>query len=148
MLVKFTVFWKHFRRRSGWSCLWCQSVCSVYGALELDPCGVFYSVHGALGFGRFVAFYNFCGIYVGWCSALVWCLARVCFFLLNIGGCLWVWCIGAQASPSHEPLLSELGSARRSLRLGVGTHGWRARVCRPWGRNSGHPPPLSDAVVN
>ena len=136
MLVKFTVFWKRFRRRSGWSCLWCQSVCSVYGALELDPCGVFYSVHGALGFRCFVAFYNFCGIYVGWCSALVWCLAHVCFFLLNIGGCLWVWCIGAQSSPSHESLLSELGSAWRSLRLGVGAHGWRARVCQPWGRNS------------
>ena len=42
-------------------------------------------------------------------SALVWCLACVCFFLLNIGGCLWVWCIGAQASPSQESLLSELG---------------------------------------
>ena len=29
---------------------------------------------------------------------------------LSIGGCLRVWCIGgAQASPSHEPLLSERG---------------------------------------
>ena len=46
--------------------------------------------------------------------------------------------------------------------IGVGAHGWRARVCQPWGRNSvlglavpkvetlghpWHPPPLSDAVV-
>ena len=36
-------------------------------------------------------------------------LAFICFFMLSIGGCLRVWCIGAQASPSHEPLLSELG---------------------------------------
>ena len=41
--------------------------------------------------------------------ALEFCLAFVCFFMLSIGGCLRVWCIGAQASPSHEPLLSELG---------------------------------------
>ena len=41
--------------------------------------------------------------------ALGSCLAFVCFFMLSIGGCLRVWCIGAQASPSHEPLLSKLG---------------------------------------
>ena len=41
--------------------------------------------------------------------ALGSCLAFVCFFILSIGGCPRVWCIGAQASPSHEPLLSELG---------------------------------------
>ena len=41
--------------------------------------------------------------------ALGSCLAFVCFFMLSIGGCLRVWCIGAQASPSHEPLLPELG---------------------------------------
>ena len=42
--------------------------------------------------------------------ALGSCLAFVCFFMLSIGGCLRVWCIGAQASPSHEPLLSELNN--------------------------------------
>ena len=36
-------------------------------------------------------------------------LAFICFFMLSMGGCLRVWCIGAQASPSYEPLLSELG---------------------------------------
>ena len=41
--------------------------------------------------------------------ALGSCLAFVCFFMLSIGGCLRVWCIGAQASPSHKPLLPELG---------------------------------------
>ena len=30
-------------------------------------------------------------------------LAFICFFMLSIGGCLRVWCIGAQASPSYEP---------------------------------------------
>ena len=43
---------KRFMRHLGWSCFpGIQSVCSVYGALELDPCGV-YSVslvYGALG---------------------------------------------------------------------------------------------------
>ena len=41
--------------------------------------------------------------------ALGSCLAFVCFFMLSIGGCLRVWRIGAQASPGHEPLPSELG---------------------------------------
>ena len=41
--------------------------------------------------------------------ALGSCLAFVRFFMLSIGGCPRVWRIGAQASPSHEPLLSELG---------------------------------------
>ena len=64
-----------------------------------------------VGVWTFVAFYNFVAfMWVGVVhSALVWCLACVCFFLPYIGGCLWVWCIGAQASPGHEPLLSELG---------------------------------------
>ena len=43
------------------------------------------------------------------CLALGSCLAFVYSFMLSIGGCLWVWCIGAQAPPSHEPFLSELG---------------------------------------
>ena len=41
--------------------------------------------------------------------ALRSCLAFVYSFMLSIGGCLQVWCIGAQASSSHEPVLSELG---------------------------------------
>ena len=59
-----------------------------------------------------MAFDSICGIYgafVLYVWALGFCFAFVCFFMLSIGGCLRVWCIGAQASPSHEPLLSELG---------------------------------------
>ena len=55
--------------------LWRYSICSVYGALALY---VFFSLGSRLAF--------------------------VCFFMLSIGGCLQVWCIRAQASPSHEPL--------------------------------------------
>ena len=89
----------------------------VYEALGLDVCGIFTA---------FVAVMGHCAVR----------LARgSCFFMLCIGGCLRVWSIGAQASPSHEPLLSK-HSARRPLRLGVGAHGWRARVCQPWGHNS------------
>ena len=63
--------------------------------------------------GRLGRFYSICGVY-GVLALYVWhlglqCLAFVCFFMLSIGGCLRVWHIGAQASPSHEPLLSELG---------------------------------------
>ena len=42
----------------------------------------FYSVHGALGFGRFVAFYNFCDIYVGRCCTFSTCVVfSLCMFL-------------------------------------------------------------------
>ena len=69
-------------------------------------------------------------------SALVWCLACVCFFLLNIGGCLGFGVLGLRPLPAMSPFSPSLVSARRSLRLGVGAHGWRTQVCRPWGRNS------------
>ena len=72
------------------------SVSSVYGALGLDVCGVLLHLWHLWGIGIVRL-------------TLVWCLAFVCFFLLNIGGRLWVWRIAAKASPSHEPLLSELG---------------------------------------
>ena len=104
---------------------WVYSVCSVYEAFGLVAFVAFmghwswtlvaflqcWQCLWGIGVGRlwrFTTFVAFMGLGVVH-SALVWCLACVCFFLLNIGGCLWVWCIGAQASPSHEPLLSELG---------------------------------------
>ena len=94
-----------------------HSVCKIYEALGLDVCGIFTA---------FVAFMGHCAVRLAHGSF---------FFMLCIGGCLWVWSIGPQASPSHESLLSE-HSARRSLQLGVGAHGWRAEVCQPWGCNS------------
>ena len=116
--VKFTAF-VAFMRRSGWSFCGVQSVCSVYGALGLDPCGIYSvsSVYGALAFGT--------------------CLAFVCFFILSIRGCLRVWRIGAQASPSHEPFLSELGiQLGGPFGLAWGLMAGGARVCQPWGRNA------------
>ena len=113
---------------------WSGLVCSVYGALGWDPCGVHSvcKVYEALGL-------DVCGIFTAFVAFMGHCAVRLargsCFFMLCIGGCPRVWSIGAQASPSHEPLLSE-HSARRPLWLGVGAHGWRARVCQPWGHNS------------
>ena len=88
----------------------------------------------------------------------------VCFFMLSIGGCLRVWCIGAQASPSHEPLLSELGiqlGGPFGLAWGLmaGGRGFASHGGVTLSRglavpkveapgHPGHPPPLSDAVVN
>ena len=103
-----------------------------------------------VGVWMFVAFYNLVAFMrVGVVhSALVWCLACVCFFLLNIGGCLWVWCIGAQASPSHEPLLSELGfllGGPFGLAWGLmaGGHGFDGHggvtLCRGWLCQGGSP---------
>ena len=60
MLVKVTAF-VPFMRRSGWLCLCVRSVCSVYGASELEPGGVFTVL--AVFMGRwgwtFVTFCNF-----------------------------------------------------------------------------------------
>ena len=67
------------------------SICIVYGVLGLDVCGV-------------TAFVAFMGRWRCTLNTLGSCLAFVCFFMLRIGGCLRVWRIGAQASPSHEPL--------------------------------------------
>ena len=70
------------------------------------------------------------------CLALGFCLAFVCFFMLSIGRCLQVWCMGAQASPGHEPLLPELGiqlGGPFGLAWGLMAGG---RVCQSWGRNS------------
>ena len=114
----------------------------MYGALELDPCGIFtvLAVFMARWGWMFVALYNFLwhlwGIGVVR-LALVWCLACVCFFMLNIGGCLWVWRIGAQASPSHEPLLSELGFQLRgpfglAWGLMAGGRGFEGWLCQRW----------------
>ena len=102
-----------FMRRSGWLLCGTWSVCSIYGALGLDPCGVYSvnSVYWALGL-------DICGVlqrlqrlwgFGAVCLALGSCLAFACFYMLSVGGCLQAWCIGAQASPSYEPLLSELG---------------------------------------
>ena len=66
------------------------SVCIIYGVLGLDVCGV----------TTFVAFKGLGAVRLALGSRL----AFVCFFMLSIGGCLRVWRIGAQASPSHEPL--------------------------------------------
>ena len=72
------------------------SVNSVYWALGLDVCGVLQCSQHLWGIGAV-------------CLALGSCLAFVCFYMLSVGGCLQVWSIWAQASPSYEPLLSELG---------------------------------------
>ena len=142
MFMKFTVFLA-FVRHLGRSFCGIQRVCSVYGALGLDLCGVYRvsSVYGALGStcGAFLQhLWHLWGIGIGVVRlALRSCLAFVCFLMLSIGGCLRVWRIGARASPSHEPpSLRACHSARRSLRLGVGAHDWRAWVCQPWGCNS------------
>ena len=112
MFMKFTAFLA-FVRHLGRSFCGIQSVCSVNGALGLDLCGVYRvsSVYGALGWtcGAFLQhLWHLWGVGVVR-LALRSCLAFVCFFMLSLGGCLRVWRIGAQASPSHEPLLSELG---------------------------------------
>ena len=76
-----------------------QRVCSVYGALGLDLCGVYRvsSVYGVLGwmFGAFLqCLWHLWGVGIVR-LALGSCLAFVRFFMLSIGGCLWVWRIGA-----------------------------------------------------
>ena len=102
-----------FMRHSGWLFCGTQKVCSFLGALRLDPCGVYSvnSVYWALGLdvcGVLQCLQHLWGIGAV-CLALGSCLAFVCFYMLSMGGCLQVWSILAQASPSYEPLLSELG---------------------------------------
>ena len=143
-----------------------QRVCSVYGALGLDLCGVYRvsSVYGVLGwtFGAFLQhLWHLWGVGVVR-LALGSCLAFVRFFMLSIGGCLRVWRIGAQASPSHEPLLSELGiqlvgpfglawgltaGGRGFASHGGATlsRGWLCQGGSPW--TSRAPTSTSDAVV-
>ena len=105
-----------------------HSVCSVYeafGPVIFVAFRVFVAFMGHRGWAL-VAFtelvvFRGVGLDVGGVGQHLWHLkgvgvvrlalgsCLVCFFMLSIGGCLRVWCIGAQASPSHEPLLSELG---------------------------------------
>lgn len=84
--------------------------------------------------------------------------------MLSIRGCLWDWHVGAQASPNHEPLLSELGAqlggpfgmAWGLMAQGHGfiNHGGitlSRGLASPKVEASGHPrhpPPLAVAVVN
>ena len=92
-----------------------HEVHSVFGICEaFGPVVLWHSessVYGALGWtcGAFLQhLWHLWGVGVVRLG-LRSCLAFVCFFMLSLGGCLRVWRIGAQASPSHEPLLSELG---------------------------------------
>ena len=70
--------------------------------------------------------------------------------------------VGVLATYSHEPLfLRACQFSSEVLRLGVGTHGWVARICQPWEQShlvagcqkwklldvGGTQPPFSDAVV-
>ena len=71
------------------------------------------------------------------CTFSTWVLFSLCMFLYAQHGRvppgLAYW--GSGFSQPWAPSLRAWRSARRSLRLGVGVQGWRARVCQPWGRN-------------
>ena len=94
--------------------------------------------------GRLGRFFTAFGAFMGrWhCKFGTWVLFSLCmFFMLSIGGCLRVWRFGAPASPSHEPLLSELGIQLRgpfglAWGLMAGGHGFASHggttLCRGW----------------
>ena len=132
---------------------WVYSVCSVYEAFGLI---VFVAFMGhwswtlvaflqcwqclwGIGVGRLWRFTTFVAFMGRWCCTFGTCVVcSLCMFLppqhrwVPLGLAYW----GSGFSQPWAPSLRAWFSARRSLRLGVGAHGWRARVCRPWGRNS------------
>ena len=92
------------------------------------------------------------------------CITSMCSVQCFRGGHSLRLAFGSFFYPHPSPLNSSTVKSVWQVpgSIGVGAHGWRARVCQPWGRNSvlglavpkvetlghpGHPSPLSDAVV-
>ena len=92
------------------------------------------------------------------------CISSMCSVQCFPGGHSLCSAFGSFFYPHPSPLYSSTVESVSQVpgAIGMGAHGWRARVCQPWGRNSvqglavpkveapghpGHPPPLSNAVV-